>query len=687
MLEMVFQRARQHHALDIAAHRRQVFRRQRVVDARHLLFDNGAFIEIACHVVRRRPDDFYPAIESLQVGIRAFEAGQERVVDIDGASGKLLAQLGRENLHVARQHHDIGLLFAQDVQHLLFLRLLVLGIDRQVIKWNAVPFHMRLEIGMIGNHGDDIHGKHAGFSAVEKIVEAMAVPRNQDGHAGAAALFVQLPAHAETRGDLALESFGQRLAANGGGHVELGAHEKLPGTRIAKLPRLDDEPFHLRQKTAHGGDNAAHVLARKSQDVAGLGHWRPNLKNRPGRVKTIGRLDLARQPIMIEPCHDFFIIRMNKKTHLYQEHVKLDAKMAPFAGYDMPINYALGVIKEHEWTRTNAGLFDVSHMGQAMVSGEKATEFFGRLTPSSFVKTPNSRAKYTVLTNEKGGIIDDLIITRVDANRFFVVFNAGRKEVDIAWFKKNLPAGVTFTELSDHALVALQGPKAERALTEEFPDSDLVNMPYMTLREAKWKDVDVIITRLGYTGEDGFEISIPAARASEFWNALLANPDVKPIGLAARDSLRLEMGYPLYGHDLTEETTPTEANLSWVMSKDHSGYIGAANIKAEPARKRMGVKLLDAGIAREGSKIYSGSEMIGELTSGGFSPSLKMAIGQGYIKTEFSREGQPVEVEVRGKRIPAEITGLAFMPARTKSSSLSALPIGERAKVRGNAAN
>jgi len=365
---------------------------------------------------------------------------------------------------------------------------------------------------------------------------------------------------------------------------------------------------------------------------------------------------------------------MSKKTPLYQEHMALGAKMCPFAGYDMPIQYALGVIKEHEWTRTNAGIFDVSHMGQAIVSGAAAAQFFSRITPSSFLKTPNGRAKYTVLTNNNGGIIDDLIITRMDENKFFVVFNAGRKDVDIAWMQKNLPPGVTFELLADHALVALQGPKAETVLAKEIPGADITNLPYMTMKEANWKGTPVFISRLGYTGEDGFEISIPAAKSAAFWQALLANPDVKPIGLAARDSLRLEMGYPLYGHDLTEETTPVEASLGWVMTKGHQGYFGAGPLATQlnsgVAQKRVGIKLLENGIAREGSKIFVDGQEIGILTSGGFSPSLKLAIGQGYVKSEFAKEGQPVEVEVRGRKIPAAVHPLAFWIASTKPSTL-----------------
>ena len=364
---------------------------------------------------------------------------------------------------------------------------------------------------------------------------------------------------------------------------------------------------------------------------------------------------------------------MSKQTPLHGEHVALGAKMCPFAGYDMPINYAMGVIKEHEWTREKAGMFDVSHMGQAIVRGAKAAEFFERITPSSFAKLANGRAKYTVLTNESGGIIDDLIITRFNDDTFFVVFNAGRKEVDIAWMQKNLPEGVTFEELKDRALIALQGPKAEQVLMHEMDDEHVLSLPYMSAVLAEWDDTELYISRLGYTGEDGFEVSVPVDMALPLWKALLAYDEVEAIGLAARDSLRLEMGYPLYGHDLNEETTPVEAALSWVIGKEQTGFIGADNILPQRegcAKRRVGVKLEGAGIAREGAAIYAGDKKIGELTSGGFSPSLKVAIGQGYVTSDYSKEGTKIEVEVRGKRIPASIHALSFVSAKTKSSQL-----------------
>ncbi len=363
---------------------------------------------------------------------------------------------------------------------------------------------------------------------------------------------------------------------------------------------------------------------------------------------------------------------MPLKTPLYDAHLALGAKMAPFASYDMPINYTTGVIQEHEWVRAEAGLFDVSHMGQAIVKGPSVIRFLERITPSRYSAMAIGRAKYTVLTNEQGGIIDDLIITKLADDEFFLVFNAGRREVDIAWFKQNLPSDIEFSELADNALIALQGPKSESVLASLLNNAEeLATMPYMSLLLGEWQSERIMISRLGYTGEDGFELSIAADKVIELWNALLQNPQVKAIGLAARDSLRLEMGYPLYGHDLDENTTPVEAALDWTIARDHNSHIGAEIIMQHRTngapRKRMGIKLLAVGVAREGAEIFIGTQKIGMLTSGGFSPSLKASIGQGYVQSEFANIGQTVEVEVRDRRIPAVLSTLAHLPAKTKT--------------------
>ncbi len=358
-----------------------------------------------------------------------------------------------------------------------------------------------------------------------------------------------------------------------------------------------------------------------------------------------------------------------KKTPLHSDHLALKAKMGEFAGYDMPLYYGEGVMAEHEWVRSQAGLFDVSHMGQLTVTGSGARAFFEKITPSSFGSLPDGRAKYTVMTNEQGGIVDDLIVTRRGPDHFFTVINAGCKDKDIAWMKSHLPAGLGFAVHDDRALLALQGPQAQAALRDVL-HIDTEAMPYMWLIEAKMRDgAPIFVSRLGYTGEDGFEISVPSAAASGLWNSFLRHGAVKPIGLAARDSLRLEMGYCLYGHDIDDKTTPLEAGLSWVMGKDNQGYIGAAAVNARgAARCRVGVKLTDKGIARENSEIRDENDKpIGMLTSGGFSPTLKAAVGQGYVPAAYAQNGTKIFVHVRGRNIAAEVAAMPFVPARTKS--------------------
>jgi aminomethyltransferase len=362
-----------------------------------------------------------------------------------------------------------------------------------------------------------------------------------------------------------------------------------------------------------------------------------------------------------------------KTTSLNQTHRNQGAKMVEFAGYDMPVQYDDGMLKEHEWVRGgNVGLFDVSHMGQVILEGQDVAQFLSSITPTSFVNVPNHLAKYTVLTNENGGIIDDLIITRLTENKFFVVINAGCKEKDIIWIKKNLPANIKFTGLDTRSLIAIQGEKSQEILQTLIADKNLADLPYMNMDEFKLKTGEqVYISRTGYTGEDGFEVSIENDKAAAFWLKLCENNSVKPIGLGARDSLRLEMGYPLYGHDLDEETSPVEAALSWVISKEHTNFIGAKRILDEKAngikRKRVGVKLLDRGIAREGSEIRKDGKKIGILKSGGFSPNLKVSIGQGYVDFSASKAEELVTVVVRDREIPAVICSPVFVAAKTKS--------------------
>jgi aminomethyltransferase len=367
---------------------------------------------------------------------------------------------------------------------------------------------------------------------------------------------------------------------------------------------------------------------------------------------------------------------MPRKTVLHGVHVGLGAKMGTFAGYDMPLYYGLGVKKEHEWVREHAGLFDVSHMGQIMVRGEdkngcSAVEFFERITPSTFDTLDIDRTKYTVLTNEKGGIIDDLMVTRTGVNAFHCVINAGCKEKDIEWIKSQIPedSDLEFTHFEDWALIALQGQSSEAVLRDVL-DVDLSDLPYMEL----WArdDYQMFISRLGYTGEDGFEIGVPNETAVDIWTRLLEHQEVEPIGLAARDSLRLEMGYCLYGHDIDDTTSPVEAGLSWVIGKENTSFIGADTVLEHlhngVARRRVGVHLLDKGIAREGAPIFDGQGLeIGTLTSGGYGPTVEAAIGQGYVPREYSKVGTDIFVDVRGRKIAAKVAKMPFMAARTRA--------------------
>lgn len=359
-------------------------------------------------------------------------------------------------------------------------------------------------------------------------------------------------------------------------------------------------------------------------------------------------------------------------TPLYDAHQRAGAKIVEFAGFAMPVQYAEGLAKEHLWTRASAGLFDVSHMGQIWVYGPNAADFLGKLTPSNISLLKEGRARYTVLTNESGGIIDDLIITNAGRDHFFVVVNASRVEVDLAWMRSHCPGDVTVSSWEDRALLALQGPEAESAL-QALVTTNLADMPYMSMAQTKLKSdgEDIVVSRLGYTGEDGFEISLPAAKAEAFWDALLQDARIKPAGLGARDTLRLEMGYPLYGHDLDETTSPIEANLAWVVSPTHGGYFGEGRINREkaegPARLRVGVQLTERGIARENSPIMRSGQQIGLLSSGGMSPTLHAPIGQGYVPWSDSASGTEVEVLVRGTPIKAKVTPLGFVDAKTKS--------------------
>ncbi len=365
-----------------------------------------------------------------------------------------------------------------------------------------------------------------------------------------------------------------------------------------------------------------------------------------------------------------------KKTPLNKIHHEIGGKMVPFAGYEMAIQYKPGIINEHKTVREETGIFDVSHMGQVIMVGQGVDRFLSSLTPTDFVNTEDGVCKYTVLTNDQGGIIDDLIITKLAQDKFYIVINAGCKEKDIEWMKSQLPSAVAFRELENRALIAVQGKGAEAILHELVKDKDsLAKLGFMRGLETRLDSFligkEIIITRTGYTGEDGFEVSIDGKDAPALWSKFM-EMGAKPAGLGSRDSLRLEMGYPLYGHDIDDKTTPIEAGLGWVISKDHTGFIGAHTILAQKkegvAKKRIGLVIKDKIVAREGAEIVKDGKKVGVVTSGGFSPSLNVPIAMGYVEADLAKEGTVIQVAVRGKEYAAEVKKFPLVKAGTKSS-------------------
>jgi aminomethyltransferase len=356
-----------------------------------------------------------------------------------------------------------------------------------------------------------------------------------------------------------------------------------------------------------------------------------------------------------------------KTTPLTEAHVALGAKMVPFAGYDMPVQYPEGVMKEHLWTRESAGVFDVSHMGQARLRGVAPLAAFEEVTPGDFIGLKPGKQKYSVLLNRTGGIIDDLMAGRPDDDGLFVVVNGACKDNDFKVIDAELAGQVVIERLEDRALIALQGPKAAAVLERHAPEA--ATMVFMDVRRMTAFGVDAIISRSGYTGEDGYEISVPAHAAVAVWNTLLADARVKPIGLGARDSLRLEAGLPLYGHDLDETVTPVEAGLTFAINKnrrEQRDFPGAARIVGElshgPPRIRVGLKVLEGAPAREGAEVADGAGVvIGKVTSGGFSPTLRQSIALAFVPPLHSEPGTKLTVIVRGKPQPAEVVKLPFV--------------------------
>jgi aminomethyltransferase len=366
-----------------------------------------------------------------------------------------------------------------------------------------------------------------------------------------------------------------------------------------------------------------------------------------------------------------------KQTPLNDLHVELGARMVPFAGYSMPVQYKAGIMAEHLQTRASAGLFDVSHMGQAVLVGpdhETTARALEALTPSDFVELAPGRQRYTVLLNDEGGIIDDLMVTRPvsgeENGRLMLVVNAARKDVDYDHLREKLPENVRLEVINDRALIAVQGPEAVAAVAAHAPKA--AELAFMSAAPMEFDGIDCHVARAGYTGEDGVEMSVPAGAAEAIARALLADDRVEPIGLGARDSLRLEAGLCLYGHDIDEMTSPVEGAITFCMQKrrrEEGGFPGADRIRRElaegPGRVRVGLRLDGKAPAREGAEIaLAGGAVIGTVTSGGFAPTVGAPIAMGYVPGAYSATGTGLELIVRGRRLPTTVADMPFVPTR-----------------------
>jgi aminomethyltransferase len=360
-----------------------------------------------------------------------------------------------------------------------------------------------------------------------------------------------------------------------------------------------------------------------------------------------------------------------KKTPLNQIHRNLGAKMVDFAGWEMPIQYEAGVIEEHVRTRTYAGLFDVSHMGEILVTGPDAIDFINFLTTNDVTKLVNGQAQYSVLTNEEGGAVDDLIIYRFEEQKLLLVVNAATTEKDWEWIKfHKANFAVSLENKSDSfAQIAIQGPKAEEIL-QKITENELSEIKYYHFVEGKVEGLDCIISRTGYTGEDGFEIYVEPDKAEKIWKKLLdignygMKEGILPCGLAARNTLRLEAAMALYGHELSDTITPLEANLSWICKLEKGDFIGRNALlkqKQEGLKRRLvGFEMTDKGIARDFFDVYIEGEKIGYVTSASPAPFLKKNIGLAFVPIEFAKVGQEIKIDVRGKLLSAVIVKTPF---------------------------
>ncbi len=358
-----------------------------------------------------------------------------------------------------------------------------------------------------------------------------------------------------------------------------------------------------------------------------------------------------------------------KRTPLFEVHQNNNAKLVPFAGWEMPLSYT-GVTGEHSTVRHDAGLFDVSHMGRFVLSGEGAETFLDNMIPGPLNKLQRGGALYSMLLNESGGIIDDIYLYKKGPDHFLIIVNASNRLKDFKWLNQHLPdTGVSLVDVTEEtALMALQGPRSWDILQQIMPFSktEIGLRKFVEVELVSARGVKVLIARTGYTGEKGYEIVIPAKDAVSVWTAIMkagADKGIKPIGLGARDTLRLEMGYPLYGQEMDDKTTPIEASLSRFVDFEKS-FIGKRRLLEQRekgiSRKLLGFELLERGIPRANHVIYSDQKEVGIVTSGNYSPSLKKGIGMGYVDLAFSEPGSELLVDIRGKASPVIVVELPF---------------------------
>jgi aminomethyltransferase len=367
-----------------------------------------------------------------------------------------------------------------------------------------------------------------------------------------------------------------------------------------------------------------------------------------------------------------------KRTPLYQAHIDLGGKMVDFGGWNMPVQYTAGVIEEHMRTRTQAGLFDVSHMGEIWVEGEDAIPFVNRITTNDVTQLVDGQAQYSALTNEKGGVVDDLLVYRFDQGKLLLVVNASTTDKDWDWITSRASGpgaatgkpNITLTNASaDYCQIAVQGPLAT-VILEKLTDTDLSGIKYYHFTVGMVDGVDAIISRTGYTGEDGFEVYAAADKARQLWDRLLdagyygSDTGILPAGLAARNTLRLESGMSLYGHELSDDITPIEANLGWITKLQKGDFTGSDILREQKekgiTRRLVGFEMTDRGIARDDFDVYIDDKKVGYVTSGSPAPFLKKNIGLAFVPVEFANVGQEITIDVRGKKLAGIIVPTPF---------------------------